>query len=150
MQKEFPIYITTMWSRSRFRSHLSDPQTQCPDWRPSVCMTAGLLAKRGSRFSKHEHLISDLLSRREMSLRRGEEGHIREWWAVQDLNLWPSVCKTDALTAELTAHWRAWGGSNPRPQPSQGCALIQLSYRRLSVWCRGWDLNPHALSNTTP
>ncbi len=24
-------------------------------------------------------------------------------WAVEDLNLWPSACKTDALPAELTA-----------------------------------------------
>jgi hypothetical protein len=22
---------------------------------------------------------------------------VKKWWAVQDLNLWPSVCKTDAL-----------------------------------------------------
>jgi hypothetical protein len=28
----------------------------------------------------------------------------RNWWAVQDLNLRPPVCKTDALPAELTAH----------------------------------------------
>jgi hypothetical protein len=27
------------------------------------------------------------------------------WWAVQDLNLRPSGCKPDALTAELTAHF---------------------------------------------
>ena len=25
------------------------------------------------------------------------------WWAVQDLNLWHSACKADALPAELTA-----------------------------------------------
>ena len=25
------------------------------------------------------------------------------WWAVLDLNQWPPVCKTGALTAELTA-----------------------------------------------
>ena len=29
---------------------------------------------------------------------------VRKWWAVQDLNLRPSGCKPDALTAELTAH----------------------------------------------
>jgi hypothetical protein len=89
--------------------------------------------------------LTDCLATKPVHGKRGREGQVSEWWAVQDLNLWPSVCKTDALTAELTARWRAWGGSNPRPQPSQGCALIQLSYRRLSVWCRGWDLNPHAL-----
>ena len=27
----------------------------------------------------------------------------QKWWAVQDLNLWPSPCKGDALPAELTA-----------------------------------------------
>ena len=26
-------------------------------------------------------------------------------WAVEDLNLWPPACKTDALPAELTAHY---------------------------------------------
>ena len=27
------------------------------------------------------------------------------WWAVQDLNLWPSACKADALPTELTARF---------------------------------------------
>lgn len=25
------------------------------------------------------------------------------WWAVQDLNLWPPPCESDALPTELTA-----------------------------------------------
>ena len=48
-----------------------------------------------------------------------------KWWAMLDLNQRPPVCKTGALTAELIAQkWYAWWGLNPRPQPSQGCALI--------------------------
>ena len=29
--------------------------------------------------------------------------YIPAWWAVEDLNLWPPACKTNALPAELTA-----------------------------------------------
>ena len=36
-------------------------------------------------------------------------------------------------TLDTRKEWRAWWGSNPRPQPSQGCALIQLSYKRRMV-----------------
>jgi hypothetical protein len=48
------------------------------------------------------------------------------WWAVEGLNLRPSVRETDALPAELTAHTHA-----------RRCARID------DIWCRGRDSNPH-------
>ena len=43
-------------------------------------------------------------------------------------------------------------GFEPTTSASAGLRSIQLSYKRLSnlVWCRGWDLNPHARKDTTP
>ena len=29
---------------------------------------------------------------------------LKKWWELQGSNLWPSVCKTDALPAELNSH----------------------------------------------
>lgn len=79
------------------------------------------------------------------------------WWAVQDLNLWPPVCKTGALTAELTARCVVRKGNQvrlvgfePTTSASAGLRSIQLSYRRMNLWCRRRDLNPHARTGTTP
>ena len=41
----------------------------------------------------------------------------------------PQQMKKDAV-ASIISNWYAWQDLNLRPQPPQGCALIQLSYRR--------------------
>jgi hypothetical protein len=41
-----------------------------------------------------------------------------------------------------TRIWCAWGDSNSRPSPSEGVALVHLSYKR-ETWGDRWDSNPH-------
>jgi hypothetical protein len=55
--------------------------------------------RRGERARWFEPRIHRLLVNFRSRLISG----VRKWWAVQDLNLRPSGCKPDALTAELTA-----------------------------------------------
>jgi hypothetical protein len=50
-----------------------------------------------------ELATSCVTGRRSNRLNYGPAVVILNWWAVQDLNLRPSGCKPDALTAELTA-----------------------------------------------
>ncbi len=78
---------------------------------------------------------------------------------MQDLNLRPSVCKTDALSSELIARMARLAGLEPTASASAGLRSIQLSYKRsmnlpfstLAVKkCRGGDLNSHARKDTTP
>ena len=51
---------------------------------------------------------------------------------MQVSNLRPSVCKTDALTAELIAHMARLAGLEPATLASAGLRSIQLSYKRSS------------------
>ena len=55
----------------------------------------------------------------------------KKWWAMQVSNLRPSVCKTDALTAELIAHMARLAGLEPAALASAGVRSIQLSYKRV-------------------
>ena len=52
-----------------------------------------------------ELATSCVTGRRSNRLNYGPAVVILNWWAVQDLNLRPSGCKPDALTAELTAQY---------------------------------------------
>ena len=51
-------------------------------------------------------------------------------------NLRPSVCKTDALTAELIAHMARLAGLEPAALASAGLRSIQLSYKRIFLSCQ--------------
>ena len=49
-------------------------------------------------------------------------------------NLRPSVCKTDALTAELIARMARLAGLEPATLASAGLRSIQLSYKRTNLF----------------
>lgn len=52
----------------------------------------------------------------------------KDWWAVQDSNLRPPVCKTDALPAELTA--LIFNGLNFKGNPG----LSQRNYSKYACF----------------
>jgi len=60
---------------------------------------ASLLIQNGAPLA----YVKEQLGHSSTKIRGDINGHLvpgansQEWWAVQDLNLWPPVCKTDAL-----------------------------------------------------
>jgi hypothetical protein len=73
---------------------------------------------------------------------------------MRDLNPRLSVCKTDALTSELIAPNGALGGARTHDLSLRRAALYPTELQAREVrevdWCRGGDLNSHALADTTP
>ena len=93
--------------------------------------------------------IREYKSRRILSPVRLPVPPRRHKWDLQDLNLWPSACKADALPAELRSQIyllnfnslrkRPGWDSNPRPPPWQGGALTNWATRPEKVDLQGLE-----------
>ena len=55
------------------------------------------LNKKMAGPTRLELATSGVTGRRSNQLNYDPNAIIKDWWAVQDLNLWPPACKADAL-----------------------------------------------------
>ena len=99
-----------------------------------------LIKKDGTFFKVGEEIRSDVHAI-DMSRARDKEKNLSPW---QELNLWPSVHRSDALTTELQRTRSALGHTQGVSITYANYALI--SYVRVNVWIAMCDLSifvPH-------